>query len=62
MLEITARRAAASWRMALFGCALALCLAMGVLHPPGASALGEQCSGGKVKGMGSFLQTLFAQS
>lgn len=57
MLEITSGRATASRRSILFGCALALLCALGALQAAGASALGEQCSGGKAKGMGSFLQT-----
>jgi ABC-type phosphate transport system substrate-binding protein len=57
MLEISGRRAAMSWRGAVFGCALALFCALGAWQAGGASALGEQCSGGKAKGMGSFLQT-----
>jgi ABC-type phosphate transport system substrate-binding protein len=44
-------------RGALFACALALACALGALYASGASALGEQCSGSDVKGMGSFLQT-----
>jgi ABC-type phosphate transport system substrate-binding protein len=44
-------------RGALFACVLALACALGALYASGASALGEQCSGSKAKGMGSFLQT-----
>jgi ABC-type phosphate transport system substrate-binding protein len=58
MLESIERRAgAARWRMALFASALALLTALAALNAAGASALGEQCSGGQARGMGSFLQT-----
>ena len=58
MLEsIDGRAGAARWRGVLFAAALALLAALGAVSATGASALGEQCSGGKAKGMGSFLQT-----
>jgi len=58
MLEsIESRAGMARWRGALFACALALLAVLGALNATGAAALGEQCSGGKAKGMGSFLQT-----
>jgi hypothetical protein len=58
MIGITEGRARLTRsRSALFTCALALACVLGALSASGASALGEQCSGSKVKGMGSFLQT-----
>jgi len=58
MIGITEGRARLTGsRGVLFACALALVCALGALYASGASALGEQCSGSNVKGMGSFLQT-----
>lgn len=57
MLEaIGSRSGAALWRGVLLAGALALLAVLGALNASGAAALGEQCSGGKAKGMGSFLQ------
>lgn len=51
------RRARAGRRRgALAGCLVLLLAALGLVQAPGASALGEQCSGAKVKGMGAVLQ------
>jgi ABC-type phosphate transport system substrate-binding protein len=55
--SIESRVGMARWRGALFACALALLAVLGAQNATGAAALGEQCSGGKAKGMGSFLQT-----
>ncbi|MDQ2629365.1 MAG: substrate-binding domain-containing protein [Actinomycetota bacterium] len=61
MNVIEGRPRAAGRRSALFACALALLAALGALQASGASALGEQCSGSNVKGMGSFLQAYAQQ-
>jgi len=58
MSELTVGRFwAAQRRGAMFACVLALLAALGAVLAPGASALGEQCSGSNVKGLGAFLQT-----
>lgn len=57
MLESTEGRAGAARRSAVLACVLALFTALGAWHAANASALGEQCSGSKVRGMGAFLQT-----
>jgi ABC-type phosphate transport system substrate-binding protein len=58
MLEaIDSRSGGALWRGVLLAGAMALLAVLGALNATGAAALGEQCSGGKAKGMGSFLQT-----
>jgi len=58
MIEVAEGRArAARWRGALFAGLLALLAALGAVNATGAAALGEQCSGSNVKGLGAFLQT-----
>lgn len=44
-------------RLASSAFAVLLALALAAFNAAGASALGEQCSGGKAKGLGAFLQT-----
>jgi|GEM_PF-943663 len=42
-------------------CAVLAFVACGAINAAGAAALGEQCSGSKVKGLGAFLQTVAQQ-
>lgn len=58
---IEGRPRALLWRGALLAGVLALLAALGAVQASGASALGEQCSGGKARGMGAFLQTTAQQ-
>lgn len=54
---IEGRACAARRRSALFACVFALLAALGALNASGASALGEQCSGSKATGLGTYLQS-----
>lgn len=58
MIRFTKGRARRGRRRgASAACLVLLATAVAAINAPGASALGEQCSGGKAKGMGAFLQT-----
>jgi ABC-type phosphate transport system substrate-binding protein len=54
---ISSPHRAARRRGALLACFAFLITAFSATHPVDASALGEQCSGADVQGMGAFLQT-----
>lgn len=62
MNPITVGRSSASRRCALLAYWLGLVCALAAINVSGASALGPQCSGGKVRGMGSFLQSRAQQA
>jgi ABC-type phosphate transport system substrate-binding protein len=59
MIRLTKRRARSRGRRrgASFACLALLAAAFGVVNVGSASALGEQCSGSKARGLGAFLQT-----
>jgi len=58
MIRISDNRARSGPRRGTsIACAVFLVFAFGALHAAGASAIGEQCSGSKARGLGAFLQT-----
>jgi ABC-type phosphate transport system substrate-binding protein len=62
MIRPTGLPASPSYRRGVsLVCALLAFAAIGALNAAGAAALGEQCSGSKVKGLGAFLQTVAQQ-
>jgi ABC-type phosphate transport system substrate-binding protein len=57
MIRLTKRRASSVRRRSAYvACAALLAIAFGAMNVTSAAALGEQCSGAEVKGLGAFLQ------